>query len=239
MPKEEKIEMEGEIVEALPNTMFKVQLDNGHEVLGHISGKMRRHYIRILPGDRVKIELSPYDLDRGTDHLQVQVGGAQLGPSTECCNPGHEANPAADRPLCAAGAGARRRPARVVELGAGCPRPHRQLPGLPGRPLRGRRARDRRSRAAPRAAARTRTTSARDGYIVAFTVSCRSPRPTRSTSSTTNFGTPAEVRLSVLRRGDKHKTRLNYRLLAQSRRLPTSTSTWAPARRSCSTSRCA
>ena len=65
MPKEEKIEMEGEILEALPNTMFKVQLDNGHEVLGHISGKMRRHYIRILPGDRVKIELSPYDLDRG------------------------------------------------------------------------------------------------------------------------------------------------------------------------------
>ena len=65
MPKEEKIEMEGEIVEALPNTMFRVQLDNGHEVLGHISGKMRRHYIRILPGDRVKIELSPYDLDRG------------------------------------------------------------------------------------------------------------------------------------------------------------------------------
>ena len=51
MPKEEKIEMEGEILEALPNTMFKVQLDNGHEVLGHISGKMRRHYIRILPGD--------------------------------------------------------------------------------------------------------------------------------------------------------------------------------------------
>jgi len=64
VPKEEKIEMEGEIVEALPNTMFKVQLDNGHEVLGHISGKMRRHYIRILPGDRVKIELSPYDLSK-------------------------------------------------------------------------------------------------------------------------------------------------------------------------------
>ena len=63
--KEEKIEMEGEILEALPNTMFKVKLDNDHEVLGHISGKMRRHYIRILPGDRVKIELSPYDLDRG------------------------------------------------------------------------------------------------------------------------------------------------------------------------------
>ena len=65
MAKEEKIEMEGEILEALPNTMFKVKLDNDHEVLGHISGKMRRHYIRILPGDRVKIELSPYDLDRG------------------------------------------------------------------------------------------------------------------------------------------------------------------------------
>ena len=54
--------MEGEITEALPNTMFRVKLDNGHDVLGHISGKMRRHYIRILPGDRVKIELSPYDL---------------------------------------------------------------------------------------------------------------------------------------------------------------------------------
>ena len=65
MAKEEKIEMEGEVIEALPNTMFKVKLDNEHEVLGHISGKMRRHYIRILPGDRVKIELSPYDLDRG------------------------------------------------------------------------------------------------------------------------------------------------------------------------------
>ena len=63
--KEEKLEMEGEITEALPNTMFRVKLDNGHDVLGHISGKMRRHYIRILPGDRVKIELSPYDLDRG------------------------------------------------------------------------------------------------------------------------------------------------------------------------------
>jgi translation initiation factor IF-1 len=65
LSKEDKIEMEGEVTEALPNTMFRVKLDNGHEVLGHISGKMRRHYIRILPGDRVKIELSPYDLDRG------------------------------------------------------------------------------------------------------------------------------------------------------------------------------
>ena len=63
--KEEKIEIEGEVVEALPSTMFRVQLDNGHSVLARISGKMRKHYIRILPGDRVKIELSPYDLDRG------------------------------------------------------------------------------------------------------------------------------------------------------------------------------
>ena len=64
MAKEEKIEMEGEILEALPNTMFKVKLDNDHEVLGHISGKMRMHYIRILPGDKVTVELTPYDLSR-------------------------------------------------------------------------------------------------------------------------------------------------------------------------------
>ncbi len=63
--KEEAIELEGEVIEALPNTMFKVKLDNDHQVLAHISGKMRMHYIRILPGDRVKVELSPYDLTRG------------------------------------------------------------------------------------------------------------------------------------------------------------------------------
>jgi translation initiation factor IF-1 len=63
--KEEKIEVEGEVVEALPSTMFRVQLDSGHSVLATISGKMRKHYIRILPGDRVKVELSPYDLTRG------------------------------------------------------------------------------------------------------------------------------------------------------------------------------
>ena len=63
--KEEKIEAEGEVVEALPNTMFRVELDGGHNVLATISGKMRKNYIRILPGDRVKIELSPYDLNRG------------------------------------------------------------------------------------------------------------------------------------------------------------------------------
>jgi translation initiation factor IF-1 len=63
--KEEKIEVEGEIVEALPSLMFRVRLDEGHEILAKISGKMRKHYIRILPGDRVKVELSPYDLTRG------------------------------------------------------------------------------------------------------------------------------------------------------------------------------
>jgi len=63
--KEEKIEVEGEVVEALPSTMFRVQLDGDHSVLATISGKMRKHYIRILPGDKVKVELSPYDLSRG------------------------------------------------------------------------------------------------------------------------------------------------------------------------------
>ena len=65
MAKEDTIQMQGEVVEMLPNATFRVKLENGHVVLGHISGKMRRHYIRILPGDRVKIELSPYDLERG------------------------------------------------------------------------------------------------------------------------------------------------------------------------------
>lgn len=65
MAKEEAIEVEGEVVEPLPNAMFRVKLDNGHIVLAHISGKMRKFYIRILPGDRVTVELSPYDLTRG------------------------------------------------------------------------------------------------------------------------------------------------------------------------------
>ncbi len=63
--REDSIEMEGTVVEPLPNAMFRVELDNGHKVLAHISGKMRMHYIRILPGDRVVVELSPYDLTRG------------------------------------------------------------------------------------------------------------------------------------------------------------------------------
>jgi translation initiation factor IF-1 len=63
--KEEKIEVEGTVVEALPGTQFRVELDNGHEVLAYLSGKMRKYYIRILLGDRVRLELSPYDLTRG------------------------------------------------------------------------------------------------------------------------------------------------------------------------------
>ncbi len=65
MAKKEAIEVEGVVVESLPNAMFRVELANGHRVLAHISGKIRVHYIRILPGDRVLIELSPYDLSRG------------------------------------------------------------------------------------------------------------------------------------------------------------------------------
>ena len=65
MSKEELLELTGEIVEKLPNAMFRVKLENGHEVLGHISGKMRMNYIKILPGDMVTVEVSPYDLSRG------------------------------------------------------------------------------------------------------------------------------------------------------------------------------
>ena len=64
-PKDDTILVEGTVVEPLPNAMFRVELENGHKVLAHISGKMRMHYIRILPGDRVRVELSPYDLTRG------------------------------------------------------------------------------------------------------------------------------------------------------------------------------
>ncbi|HTY81739.1 MAG: translation initiation factor IF-1 [Dehalococcoidales bacterium] len=65
MPKKEAIEVEGTVIEALPNAMFRVELPNKHQVLAHISGKIRMHYIRVLPGDKVLIELSPYDLTRG------------------------------------------------------------------------------------------------------------------------------------------------------------------------------
>ena len=65
MAKEEAIEVEGKVIETLPNAMFRVELENGHQVLAHISGKMRMHYIKIIPGDKVSLELSPYDLTRG------------------------------------------------------------------------------------------------------------------------------------------------------------------------------
>jgi translation initiation factor IF-1 len=65
LAKEDTVEFEGEVVEALPNAMFRVRLDNGHEVLAHVAGKLRRYRIRILPGDRVRVEVSPYDLKRG------------------------------------------------------------------------------------------------------------------------------------------------------------------------------
>ncbi len=65
MAREDHIEMEGVIVDTLPNTMFRVELENGHVVTAHISGKMRKNYIRILPGDKVKVELTPYDLSKG------------------------------------------------------------------------------------------------------------------------------------------------------------------------------
>ncbi|MFV0380649.1 MAG: translation initiation factor IF-1 [Breznakia sp.] len=65
MAKQDVIEIDGKIVDTLPNAMFKVKLENGHEILAHVSGKIRMHYIRILPGDRVTVEISPYDLTRG------------------------------------------------------------------------------------------------------------------------------------------------------------------------------
>jgi translation initiation factor IF-1 len=72
MAKEELIETEGRVTEALPNAMFRVELENGHIVLAHVSGKMRMNFIRILPGDKVKLELSPYDLTRGRITFRVK-----------------------------------------------------------------------------------------------------------------------------------------------------------------------
>ena len=72
MAKEEAIEVEGTITETLPNAMFRVELENGHMVLAHVSGKMRMNFIRILPGDKVKLELSPYDLTRGRITYRVK-----------------------------------------------------------------------------------------------------------------------------------------------------------------------
>ena len=65
MAKDDIIEFEGEVIDTLPNTLFKVRLENGHEIIAHISGKIRKHYIRILTGDKVKVEMTPYDLSKG------------------------------------------------------------------------------------------------------------------------------------------------------------------------------
>ncbi len=80
---EEKIEVEGTIIEALPSTQFTVQLDNKHRVLAYLSGKMRKHYIRILLGDRVKLELSPYDLTRGRITYRFKKSGGVILPEEE------------------------------------------------------------------------------------------------------------------------------------------------------------
>ncbi|MBI1953140.1 MAG: translation initiation factor IF-1 [Candidatus Omnitrophica bacterium] len=73
MAKEESIQVEGKVAEALPNAMFRVELENGHKVLAHVAGKMRMHFIRILPGDKVTVELSPYDLTRGRITFRAKV----------------------------------------------------------------------------------------------------------------------------------------------------------------------
>ena len=82
MAKEEQIEMEGTVVDTLPNTMFRVELENGHVVLAHISGKMRKNYIRILKGDKVTVELTPYDLSKGRITFRHKDGGGGR-PSAE------------------------------------------------------------------------------------------------------------------------------------------------------------
>lgn len=81
MSKKDLIEMEGTVTESLPNAMFRVDLDNGHNVLAHIAGKIRRNYIKILPGDRVKVEVTPYDLTKGriTYRLRQNQGSKQPG----------------------------------------------------------------------------------------------------------------------------------------------------------------
>lgn len=81
MSKEEQIEMEGTVIDALPNTMFRVQLDeSGHIVLAHISGKMRKNYIRILKGDKVTVEMTPYDLAKGRITFRHKEGGSRPAP---------------------------------------------------------------------------------------------------------------------------------------------------------------
>ncbi len=79
--KEDKLQVEGTVVEALPNTQFMVELDNGHQVLAYLSGKMRRYYIRILVGDRVRVEMTPYDLERGRITYRYRSNSASFVPT--------------------------------------------------------------------------------------------------------------------------------------------------------------
>ncbi len=72
MPKDDMITLEGTVVQALPNTTFKVKLENGHQILAHVAGRLRKHYIRILPGDRVRVDMSPYDLNKGRITYRLQ-----------------------------------------------------------------------------------------------------------------------------------------------------------------------
>lgn len=81
--KDDKLVLEGKIVEALPNTTFRVELDNGHEVLAYLSGKMRKHYIRVLLGDSVRVELSPYDLTRGQIVYRHRAPGMRIDEGEE------------------------------------------------------------------------------------------------------------------------------------------------------------
>ena len=81
MAKEDVLEMDGEVVDTLPNTTFKVRLENGHVVIAHISGKMRKHYIRILTGDKVKVELTPYDLSKGRITYRIPPPSADGQPA--------------------------------------------------------------------------------------------------------------------------------------------------------------
>jgi translation initiation factor IF-1 len=85
MPKEDQIEMEGTVIDTLPNTMFRVQLENGHVVIAHISGKMRKNYIRILKGDKVTVQLTPYDLTKGRISFRSRdnKGGGENKPAAE------------------------------------------------------------------------------------------------------------------------------------------------------------
>ncbi len=90
MAKEDLIETQGTIVETLPNAMFRVELENGHRVLAHISGRIRMHYIKIIPGDKVKIELSPYDLTKG--RITYRFGRDNKPPVGGVGSPGADAN---------------------------------------------------------------------------------------------------------------------------------------------------